>query len=131
MAECVARLQTPAPRGTSDRSAASRGRSSGRRINKAPRHGSIRRPDTRTAIREERCSTAGRPAAERTAARTCGGQDTVTLPVAAQSGATMNAMSRATELVAVVVFLLAHLSQPLALDACSLSCEAARAARRA
>jgi hypothetical protein len=43
----------------------------------------------------------------------------------------MNAMSRATEFVAVVVFLLAHLSQPLALDACSLSCEAARAARRA
>ena len=43
----------------------------------------------------------------------------------------MNAMSRATELVAVAVFVLAHLSQPLALDACSLSCEAARAARGA
>ena len=43
----------------------------------------------------------------------------------------MKAMSRATQLVAVAVFALAYLSQPLALDACSLSCEAARAARGA
>ena len=40
-------------------------------------------------------------------------------------------MSRAARLVAVVVFVLAYFSQPLALDACSLSCEAARAARGA
>ena len=40
-------------------------------------------------------------------------------------------MSRATQLIAVAVFSLAYLSQPLALDACSLSCEAARAARGA
>ena len=40
-------------------------------------------------------------------------------------------MSRTARLVAVVVFALAYFSQPLALDACSLSCEAARAARSA
>jgi hypothetical protein len=40
-------------------------------------------------------------------------------------------MSRAVRLVAVIVFALAYFCQPLALDACSLSCEAARAARSA
>jgi len=42
----------------------------------------------------------------------------------------MKPMSRAARLVAVVAFALAYLGQPLALDACSLSCEAARAASR-
>ena len=43
----------------------------------------------------------------------------------------MKPMSRTARLVAVVAFALAYLGQPLALDACSLSCEAARAASRA
>jgi hypothetical protein len=38
-------------------------------------------------------------------------------------------MSRLARVAAVVAFALAYLSQPLALDACSVSCEAARAAR--
>jgi hypothetical protein len=38
-------------------------------------------------------------------------------------------MSRLARLVAVAVFALAALSQPLALDACAVSCEAARAAQ--
>jgi hypothetical protein len=43
----------------------------------------------------------------------------------------MKSMPRTARLVAVVAFALAYLGQPLALDACSLSCEAARAASRA
>jgi len=38
-------------------------------------------------------------------------------------------MSRLARVAAVAAFALAYLSQPLALDACSVSCEAARAAR--
>jgi len=38
-------------------------------------------------------------------------------------------MSTAARIVAVVVFAIGYLAQPLALDACSVSCEAARAAR--
>ena len=40
-------------------------------------------------------------------------------------------MSRTARLVGIVVFALAYFSQPLTLDACALSCEAARAARGA
>jgi hypothetical protein len=40
-------------------------------------------------------------------------------------------MARAARLAAVVAFALAYFSQTLALDACALSCEAARAARGA
>jgi hypothetical protein len=40
-------------------------------------------------------------------------------------------MSRAARLAAVVAFALAYFGQSLALDACALSCEAARAARGA
>jgi hypothetical protein len=40
-------------------------------------------------------------------------------------------MSRLARLAAVIAFALANLSQPLALDACSVSCEAARASRAA
>jgi hypothetical protein len=40
-------------------------------------------------------------------------------------------MSRLARGAAVAAFALAYLSQPLALDACSVSCEAARAARSA
>jgi len=40
-------------------------------------------------------------------------------------------MSRLARVAAVVAFALAYLSQPLALDACAMSCEAARAARGA
>src|SRR5436190_8384802 len=38
-------------------------------------------------------------------------------------------MSGLARVAAVIAFALAYLSQPLALDACSVSCEAARAAR--
>jgi hypothetical protein len=38
-------------------------------------------------------------------------------------------VSRLSRIAAVVAFALAYLIQPLALDACSVSCEAARAAR--
>src|SRR5205823_3323384 len=38
-------------------------------------------------------------------------------------------MSRLLRVAAAVAFALAYLSQPLALDACSVSCEAARASR--
>ena len=40
-------------------------------------------------------------------------------------------MSTAARLVAILVFAIAYLTQPLALDACAVSCEAARAARGA
>ena len=40
-------------------------------------------------------------------------------------------MTRLTRLAAVLAFALAYAAQPLALDACSVSCEAARAARGA
>jgi hypothetical protein len=39
-------------------------------------------------------------------------------------------MSRISRVALVAVFALAYLCQPLALDACSVSCEAARAARQ-
>ena len=40
-------------------------------------------------------------------------------------------MTRLTRVAAVLAFALAYVAQPLALDACSVSCEAARAARGA
>lgn len=43
----------------------------------------------------------------------------------------MNRMSAFTRFAAAVVFAAAALAQPLALDACAVSCEAARAARTA
>lgn len=42
----------------------------------------------------------------------------------------MESMSRIARLILVAAFALAYLCQPLALDACSVSCEAARAARQ-
>jgi hypothetical protein len=40
-------------------------------------------------------------------------------------------MSNAARLIAMLVFAIGYLTQPLALDACAVSCEAARAARGA
>src|SRR5947207_4529204 len=58
----------------------------------------------------------------------CG--NTVTSRVAgAKDAGTIVVMSRFARLVSVAAFVLAYLSQPLALDACAVSCEAARAAR--